>query len=54
MLGIGFVYALSLGLIVAAVEANRIPEEMSGFFYVVWAFLGIGLAAYAIRQREKK
>lgn len=52
MLGIGFIYALSLGLIVAAVEAERIPDEFSGLMYVLWAFLGIGLAGWAIATRE--
>jgi len=52
VIGIGAIYALSLGLIVAGVQLEIFPEEWTATLYLVWAAAGLGLAALAIFRRD--
>jgi len=52
VIGIGAIYALSLGLIVAGVQLEVFPESWTGGLYITWAAAGLGLAALAIFRRD--
>ena len=46
------IYIASLGLMVAGVETDRLPEEWAPVLYLIWAGAGLGVVIWGILRKD--